>query len=51
MKSKNIQKNVSLKECLEPLKGLDFCEVSQASAEIMIERFCKGQEIDFPFSK
>tara|TARA_S200000501_G_scaffold305351_1_gene293695 strand:- start:178 stop:336 length:159 start_codon:yes stop_codon:yes gene_type:complete len=51
MNYKNIQnqeqKNISLK----PLNGLEFCEVSKASAEIMLERFCNGKEIDFPFSQ
>ena len=32
---------------LEPLNKVDFCEVSKASAEIMLERFCKGKKIDF----
>tara|TARA_Y100000991_G_C21854616_1_gene298192 strand:+ start:435 stop:587 length:153 start_codon:yes stop_codon:yes gene_type:complete len=26
------------------------CKVSKASTELMLERFCKGKEIDFPFS-
>ena len=39
------------KESLGVLKGLDSCEVSKASAEIMLERFSNGKEIDFPFSK
>ena len=36
---------------LKPLNNSDFCEVSRASAEIMLDRFCNGKEIDFPFSK
>ena len=51
MKSKNIQKRISTNESLDALKGLTPCEVSKASAEIMLERFCNGKEIDFPFSK
>ena len=51
MNSKNIQKKITLNESLDVLKGVDFCEVSKASAEIMLERFCNGKEIDFPFSK
>ena len=51
MNSKNIQKKISLKKSLEVLKGLNSCEVSKASAEIMLERFCNGKEIEFPFSQ
>ncbi len=50
MNSKNIQTTRSLNESLDALKGLNTCEVSKASAEIMLERFCEGKEIDFPFS-
>ena len=51
MNSKNIQNEISVKESLDGLKGVDSCEVSKASAEIMLERFCNGKEIDFPFSQ
>ena len=51
MNSKNIPKKISLEKSLDALKGLTSCEVSKASAEIMLERFCNGKEIDFPFSK
>ena len=51
MNSKNIQNKISLKKLLEPLKGIDSCEVSKASVEIMLEKFCNGKEIDFPFSQ
>ena len=51
MNSKNIQKKISLNESLDALKELNSCKVSKASAEIMLERFCNGKEIDFPFSK
>ena len=51
MNSKNIQKKISRNEYLDVLKSLNSCEVSKASAEIMLERFCNGKEIDFPFSK
>ena len=51
MNSKNIQKKLSRKHFLEPLNGAVFCKVSRASAEIMLERFCNGKEIDFPFSQ
>ena len=49
MDSKNIQKKISLNQSLDVLKELNSCEVSKASAEIMLERFCNGKEIDFPF--
>ena len=51
MNSKNIQKKISPNESSDALRGLNSCEVSKASAEIMLERFCNGQEIDFPFSQ
>ena len=51
MNSKNIQKKIYLNKSLDSLKELKSCEVSKASAEIMLERFCNGKEIDFPFSK
>ena len=51
MNSKNIQNKISRNDVLDPLKESDFCEVSKASAELMLERFCNGKEIDFPFSK
>ena len=51
MNSKNIQKKLPPNEFLDALKGLTSFEVSKASAEIMLERFCNGKEIDFPFSK
>ena len=49
MNFKNKQKKISPIELLDALKGLTSCEVSKASAEIMLERFCNGKEIDFPF--
>ena len=51
MKSKNIEIKRSKKKFLEPFNKLVFCEVSKASAEIMLERFCNGKKIDFTFSK
>ena len=51
MKSKNIKIKRSKNKFLEPLNKLVFCEVSKSSAEIMLERFCNGKKIDFPFSK
>ena len=51
MDSKTIQNKGSYNEFLDPLKGVDLCEVSKASAEIMLDRFCNGKKIDFPFSQ
>ena len=51
MNSKNIKNKVSQKKLLKPLNKFDFCNVSEASVEIMLERFYKGKEIDFPFSQ
>ena len=51
MKSKNTQKQISINESFEVFKGVDSCEVSKASAELMLERFCNGKKIDFPFSQ
>ena len=51
MLSKNIENLVSHKENLVPLNGIESCKVSKASVEIMLERFCNGKEIDFPFSQ
>ena len=46
MQDKELQKNF-----IEALKSIEECEVSKASTEIMLDRFCNGKEIDFPFSK
>ena len=51
MNPKNIQNKVSRNEILDPLNRSDHCEVSKASVEIMLERFCNGKEMEFPFSK
>ena len=51
MNSQNIQNKLSKIKLLETLKEVDSCEVSKASTEIMLERVCNGNEIDFPFSK
>ncbi len=51
MSSKNIQKKLSQNELSDPLNVVDFCEASKASIQIMLERFCNGKEIGFPFSK
>ena len=50
MYSKNIQ-NKKTKNILNRLNNSNDCKVSKASAEIMLDRFCGGKEIEFPFSK
>ncbi len=51
MNLENNQNKLSVNKSFEPLKGVDLCKVSEASVEIMLERFCNGREIDFPFSQ
>jgi len=51
MEIRNIQNKLSQNQFLEPINGEDFCEVSKASVEIMLDRFCHGNEIEFPFSQ
>ena len=51
MKSKNKNNKVSINKTLKYLNVLDSCDVSKASVELMLERFCKGKKIDFPFSQ
>tara|TARA_B100000965_G_C19274058_1_gene618603 strand:- start:26 stop:181 length:156 start_codon:yes stop_codon:yes gene_type:complete len=51
MYPKNIQNKELQKDISESLCGLDDCEVSKASTELMLDRFCNGKEIDFPFSQ
>ena len=50
MYSKPIKNKKIKKYFFELLKGSDDCEVSRASTEIMLDRFCKGKKIEFPFS-
>ena len=49
MNSKNIKNKFSRKQFSKPLMDVDICDVSKASAAIMLDRFCNGKEIDFPF--
>ena len=49
MYSKIIQ-NKKTKNILTPLNNSNDCKVSKASSEIMLDRFCEGKEIEFPFS-
>ena len=45
MNSKNIQNKLLKKETVELLNGINYCEVSKASVQIMLERFCNGKDI------
>ena len=51
MYTKNISNKELKKNFLKTLKDSNVCEVSKASVEIMLDRFCNGNEIDFPFSQ
>ena len=51
MSSNNIQNKETKKETSYHFHQVDSCKVSKASVEIMLERFCNGKDIDFPFSK
>ena len=37
------------KKPLDNFKESSSCMVSKASTEIMLDRFCNGKDIDFPF--
>ena len=41
----------SKKNSFERFKTEDYCKVSKASNEIMLDRFYNGKRIEFPFSK
>tara|TARA_B100001989_G_C24426743_1_gene406856 strand:+ start:352 stop:510 length:159 start_codon:yes stop_codon:yes gene_type:complete len=49
MISKNIKGNKSNKFSLEKAKSSEYCKVSNASNEIMLDRFYGGKSIEFPF--
>ena len=50
MNSKDIKNNEFHQDILKSKKDNDICEVSKASSEIMLDRFCNGNKVDFPFS-
>ena len=51
MLSKSI-KNKKIENITSKILGSkNYCKISKASTEIMLDRFCNGNEIDFPFSK
>ena len=49
MYSKNIKNKELHKKYSKIAIEEDSCEISKASVEIMLDRFCNGKEIDFPF--
>ena len=51
MISKVIKNNKNHRDFLKLTRDNDICEVSKASSEIMLDRFCNGKEVGFPFSK
>lgn len=50
MISKSIKNKVLIKHSIETFKRPDDCKVSQASNELMLDRFYNGKNIEFPFS-
>ena len=50
MLNKTLKMKEKYKISQKKLRGAEFCKVSQASNEIMLDRFYKGKEIEFPFA-
>ena len=48
---KTLKKKAPKSQSLEILKSTKYCKVSQASNEIMLDRFYNGRSIEFPFAK
>ena len=51
MLNKTINNKSNKKQSLEMLKSTKYCKVSQASKEIMLNRFYDGKSIEFPFAQ
>ena len=51
MFNKSLKNKAVKKQFLETLRRTEFCKVSQASNEIMLDRFYNGKEIEFPFAQ
>ena len=48
----SLTKNKEQKEgVVEVLNSTGDCKVSNASTELMLDRFCNGKRIEFPFSQ
>ena len=50
MLSKVIKNKKSNNKNLDHANKINDCKVSIASTEIMLDRFCNGEELEFPFS-
>ncbi len=50
MYSKITNKKQLQEDIIENVNIPEECSVSKASNEIMLDRFCNGKEIDFPFA-
>ena len=50
MYNKSIKNKKVKNNHLKIIHDSDVCKVSKASSEIMLHRFCNGNEIDFPFN-
>ena len=51
MLNKSLKKSKLHKLSLKIVRNKEFCKISQASNEIMLDRFYQGKEIEFPFIK
>ena len=51
MYSKSIRSKKLEKGFSKPFTISDECKASKASTEIMLHRFWKGKQIEFPFSR
>ena len=51
MYSKSITNKKLKKDSSKSFINSDDCKVSNASKEIMLDRFCNGKGIEFPFSQ
>ena len=51
MNSDSLKTKLLAKKNIDFSKNNDYCHVSAASNELMLNRVFNGKEIDFPFSK
>ncbi len=51
MLNKSLKKKELHKLSQKVVKTTEICIVNQASNEIMLDRFYKGKEIEFPFAQ
>ena len=50
MYSKHLENKKIVNKKIDVPNKINYCEVSKASDEIMLDRFFNGKEIDFPFT-